>query len=581
MNDSSRMFLGGEFISDAPVKYLLGEQCLSAFGVARTAEDSAGAVLLFGYLHNSEIPIAPAYWLALLQQPAMEIVAALDKLDGAFTIVILNKADNAINILTDRLGGQRMYYSTVQDGVWLSPSLTRLATIIHANNAKAAHFSAPALMELLHYRWLSGSNTLFNTINKLPHAAWCQLSARSTVSVLARYGFLPKPETVFTEPTSQQHADNVRQLLMANVLASVQSGDRVAVLLSGGVDSSVLLGVCCELNLNVVAVTPQHQGHHNPELETAKTFATELGVEHQIITIQESDVAALYADVVTLLGAPPRCHSAVSLLYILRQLKGHFDKVLYGEGADTLFGSKAVKHFALRLKKHQRLNTLLRYVPWQHRLFQALPVPEKLQKLLHFNTLDAAIAVNKLELAPQLHHHLHQRLLFDSAQIHAGLNINVDNDETYQAALLLLKQVIFSSSVINHFYELESIASDNQIRLISPFVCQSVMDYAANLTDNSYFGSDMVKPVLRKIGERYFTPSLMYLPKYGFPVPHTNWLKGPLSLWSKEAAAFFACPASYLEDEEFCWTLVGLYLLAKQHDMLPFPLVKAGAIADV
>lgn len=580
MKNDSRMFLGSEFISDAPIKYTLGTQCLSAFGVANTAENSTGALLLFGYQHNSEIPIDPAYWLTLLQQSASEIVAALDKLDGAFTIVILNKADSTINIVTDRLGGQRLHYSHMQKGVWLSTSLTGLAEMVRSTDKKA-YFSAPALMELLHYRWLSGSKTLFSTINKLPHAAWCQLSPDYVVSVQARYGLLPKASAVDVEPSLQQHADNVRQLLMANVSASVQSGDRVAVLLSGGVDSSVLLGVCCELNLNVVAITPLHEGHHNPELETAKTFAAELGVEHRIIEIKEADVAALYADVIALLGAPPRCHSAVSLLHIMRQLQGHFDKVLYGEGADTLFGSKAVKHYSVRLKKHQRLNKLLRYVPLRQRVLQLLPVPEKLLQLLQFNAEDAAIAVNQLALNPQLQQHLHHRLTFERSQIQAGLNTDVMDPQSYASALLLLKQVIFSSSVINHFYELESLAAQSQIQLISPFVCQSVMAYAANLSDNTYFGADVVKPVLRKIGERYFTPSLMYLPKYGFPVPYSNWLAGPLSGWSKEAAAFFACPLKYLADEEFSWTLVGLYLLAKQHDMLPFPLLKAGAVADV
>lgn len=580
MINDSKVFLGNEYLPNAPVKCTIGTYRVSAFAPSQFAEDSTAAVLIFGYIHNPDVLISPAYWLTLLQQPAPMLVAALDQLNGAYNLLVLNKVNNSISVVTDRLGGQRMYYWSTQEGIWLSPSLTGLANIANFGHGTPTNFSVPAVMELLNYRWLSGTTTPFADINKLPHAAVCQLSPGSSIHTLVRYGILPEARAGVTDESLQVHADRVHQLLLANIRASVRPGDRVAVLLSGGVDSSILLGICCDLNLNVVAITPQHEGHHNPELETAKTFAAELGVEHRIIAVEEADVARHYADVVELLGVPPRCHSAVSLLILLRQLKGSFDKILYGEGADTLFGSKAVKHFALRFKKNQRLKKVFRYIPYWPWLFKVLPLPYKLRHLLQFDALNEAIAVNQIVLQEPLKASLNDRLVLDKELIKAGLNVSNVTVDTYERALLQLKQIIFSSSVINHFYELESLAADNSIQLISPFVCQPVMAYAASLSDTSYFGIESVKPVLRKIGERYFTPSLMYLPKYGFPVPHSNWLKGPLATWGREATVFFSCPIEYLADEEFAWCIIGLYLLAKRNHILPLRLFEIDGGVD-
>jgi len=106
-----------------------------------------------------------------------------------------------------------------------------------------------------------------------------------------------------------------------------------------------------------------------------------------------------------------------------------------------------------------------------------------------------------------------------------------------------------------------------QMELISPFVDAKVISYAAALDDKSYYGDTFIKPILREIGTKYFTPSLMYITKKGFPAPYKLWLEDPLSELWKSTMYAFELPEHLGNDHEYQWTMVCLYHLMKSFDI--------------
>lgn len=568
--NSSFICIGNGKVPQASSCFPVGQHWLSSRGETLAQEDELGILLLFGYVHNQDFNAAPEYWLELLQGGAEELLTAANMLDGAYNLLLLDKRTGLCTLITDRLGCQRLYFCHHSDVTWFSNDLAYIA-----EKAGGEQFDRQGLMETLHFRWLTGQNSLIENVHKLPHAAVVRVSPGTAPEVVQRYGLLPARKTQ-TDTTLAAHADAVHQLLQTNIANSVKQTDRVAVLLSGGVDSSVLLGICCQLQLNVVAITPVHDNHSNPELETAKQFADELGVEHRIMPITDDMLESLFVDTVHCIGAAPRSHSAVSLLYIMRQLSGQFDKILYGEGADTLFGSRAVKRFTQRYQKHQKLLRLQRLLPGSKFLTQRLPANSKLKMLADFNVQQDIVASIRLALQASTEAALAADLQLNSAAVLQPLNTDREFCSSFDAALRYVKQVVFSTDVINHFFELSSLADSYNLQLVNPFVCWPVMHYASQLADEQYFGGQFVKPVLRKIGEQFYTPELMYLPKFGFPVPHQHWLDTSLYRLSQQAIQFFEVPRQWREDTEMIWTLTGLYLLAMQFNVTPCRLTKAG-----
>lgn len=549
---------------------------LRVSGASLYREDEQAVMILYGYIYNADFNTDPAFWLELLQQTTPTLTHELNRLDGAYNLVLFNKADGRCSVFTDRLGGQRLYYHQNNTELWLSTEFSVIADLLPTKN-----FDTNGVMETLHFRWLTGTDTAVKNVKKMPHAAVMQLSLSHSPVTIMRFGLLPA-KVKQTSKSMAEHVEHVQQLIADNIVASITPGDKIAVLLSGGVDSAVLLAICCYLQLDVVAITPVHEHHDNPELETAKAFAREMGVEHRVIPIQNADITQLFSEVVQQLASAPRSHSALSLQLLVKQLSGEFNKVLYGEGADTLFGSRAVKRFGNRYNKHRAVRKVLNWLPGVNTVIPLLPIGTKVKALVNFDTNTAIAEEIALTLSEDIYSSLANTLTLQPKTLLQQFNTDVALLDGFDANVRMLKQSLFSTDVVNHFYELYTLASAAKIQLVSPFACWPVMSYAAQLPDALYFGEQFVKPVLRALGEKFYTAELMYLPKFGFPVPHKYWLSEPLKPLTQQAAEFFNVPNSWLDNAEMAWTLAGLYLLAKQWHISPLPLMKhvAGAVRN-
>ena len=114
----------------------------------------------------------------------------------------------------------------------------------------------------------------------------------------------------------------------------LRSYDRLAVALSGGVDSALLLAEAASvLGRNLIALTARSPIHPQQEIDDAARIATWLGVDHRIIDTDEMSLEAFRAN------TPERCyickkHVFGRLLDHVRQLG--FDHLAHGANADDL-----------------------------------------------------------------------------------------------------------------------------------------------------------------------------------------------------------------------------------------------------
>ena len=120
---AARDRLGGQQADE-----VAGQQWLSYRGETTLCEDEQGVLLLFGYVHNQDFNSAPAYWLGLLQLGGDEqLQAAINMLDGAYSLLLLNKNTGQCCMITDRLGCHRLYYYQSANAIWFSADLMFIA----------------------------------------------------------------------------------------------------------------------------------------------------------------------------------------------------------------------------------------------------------------------------------------------------------------------------------------------------------------------------------------------------------------------------------------------------------------------
>lgn len=475
------------------------------------------------------------------------------KLNGHFSLVIIDRKTNKSRLVANRSGGFRLYIKTFENQLLISNHLSYLK---FAENK----FDLQALSETLDFRWNSGESSLLKGILQLPSSCYWEFIGNE-LSKKVCYQYFPVSNQ-FNTSTNETKINEVEDILSQSLQKAITPGSRVAVLLSGGVDSSVLAALASKHQKNLVAISHRSDDHQNLELETAIQFAQELGIEHQIYTINNCDILDAFIKTIEIIEQPARYQSSLLLYKLFEHMAGKFDQIIYGEAADTLFGSSLVKRFKLRQQKQKRLLSFTKNIPFAKQIIKLLPSKNKLKTLLNENHHDYMLLSSQLEysnLGQECIDKIHPKpfplsVVDRLIKMEEGVHINDNN-----IAIASVKSFLMRTDRDNHFHETGALATHFKMELVSPFVDYKVITYAATLDDESYYGNAFIKPLLREIGTKYFTPSLMYIKKKGFPAPYESWMAGPLNKLWQDTEHSFQLPKNLEEDHEFQWTMICLY----------------------
>lgn len=483
------------------------------------------------------------------------------KLNGHFSIIIVDKKSNRTRIVANRSGGFRLYIKIGDHTIEIADQLKLLT------NATAT-LSSAAIAEVIDFRWNSGEHSIVEGIWQLPSACYWDFTGNE-ITQKTCYQYFPLADAA----PAQKFSDNVATVerLLSNALQeSIPKNSRVAVLLSGGVDSSVLAALAHQFDKNLVAISHRSDDQQNPELATAIQFAKELGIEHQIYTINNQDITDAFNRTIDIIEQPARYQSSLLLYKLFEKMAGKFDHVIYGEAADTLFGSSLVKRYKLRRTKQQKLLSIISPIPLASNVIDLLPKNNKIRRLKNENYLDYMRASSQIDYHSASQQYLTQwrgknyDLAVMARLLASDQKHNIEQEKFEVAAI---KSYLMRSDRDNHFHETGALARHFNIELISPFVDYRVVNYAASLDDESYLGDHFVKPVLREIGCKYFTKHLMYIKKKGFPAPFETWIDGPLQSQCKEAMQKLNVPMEAKQDYELQWTMLCLYMCSENLTM--------------
>lgn len=477
--------------------------------------------------------------------------ALFEKVDGHFVAILITS--NCIFLINDKYGAKTWYWQKEQEQLVLSS----IQTLLPINSMSLNSLSKK---ECFKYRWITQGRTLFSNCFRLTFASKAQLSA----GIIQQQPYFSLPKPSYLTQDMDYLVSETKNALIASLKKAEKHYTCVAVFLSGGVDSSILAALAKQTFDKIYLITPVFEQGENPELATAKLFAETLNITPILVTINEQ---ALLEDMQTLINLkrePIRHYSSLALMAMMRAVPSDAQAVVYGEAADTLFGSNGMK----RLEIHTGWHSKLRYVPQFVIDLLKLVKPERGQLL----------STIKNTSFNDFFHQLTQIQYTAKAKEILGNNLNIPDLEVNEKIAhlkgqknlyrYLAQQLIIGSDVQKHFEEMEYIANLYNKAVISPFFDANVIEISSQLSPNQFFGDSHVKPVLRELACQYFKRDAIYQRKYGFPVPFVRWLEAPLKhlvnnvynekkLFNGEAVATL----SLKEDYELIWFYINWQLL--------------------
>ena len=161
-------------------------------------------------------------------------IAFLDQLNGDFAIALLDLDREKLLLVRDRFGVKPLYYCSIGESLVFG---SEMKTIL-ASGAPLA-LSRSGLQKYLAFHYVPGNETLIEGVRRVPPAHYVEYDFRKRKTTTTRYWSLTK-NADYARLSFADAQEAVYALLEDSVSKRLHSDVSVGVLISGGVDSSII-----------------------------------------------------------------------------------------------------------------------------------------------------------------------------------------------------------------------------------------------------------------------------------------------------------------------------------------------------
>ncbi len=265
----------------------------------------------------------------------------LTRLNGMFAMAVWDVARQRLMLARDRAGVKFLYYRLDGDELLFGSELRA----VHAASAESPSLDPVALNLFLRYRYTPSPLTIYSGVRKL--AAGTKLvAADGHVSVERYWDYDPTPFD--PPPTPEAAQDELFDRYTEAVRRQLMSDVPLGLLLSGGVDSALLLAMMNKHGHEWPTFTVGYgAGYANDELADAAETARLFGARHTEVRLDRTDFEAGLRAVVDSLEEPIATASTVSLYHVCRRAAEDVKVALIGQGPDELLGGYT-RHLGVR-----------------------------------------------------------------------------------------------------------------------------------------------------------------------------------------------------------------------------------------
>ncbi|NLD98546.1 MAG: asparagine synthase (glutamine-hydrolyzing), partial [Fibrobacter sp.] len=256
----------------------------------------------------------------------------LNRLNGMFGLAIWDTAQNRLIIARDPMGIKPVYYcNTGSDlffGSEIRPIIAALGTCPEVDSVSLNLF--------LRYRYTPSPGTLYKDVFKLAAGEMIEV-VNGKMDKRRWYNYVP---TLFEKAPSITDAEEELFCLYRNAVKRQLISDvPVGILLSGGVDSGLLLALMSENGKNWPTFTVGYgKSYKDDELIDAKETADFYGASNEAVLIDRETFELELPQIISCLEEPVASSSVVPMYFVCQKARQDVKVALIGQGPDELFG---------------------------------------------------------------------------------------------------------------------------------------------------------------------------------------------------------------------------------------------------
>ena len=313
-----------------------------------------------------------------------------------------------------------------------------------------------------------------------------------------------------------------------SVKSHLVSDAPLAVMCSGGLDSSLMTAVAKELKPDLVAYVADIDGCKVPEAEKSQTVCDHVGVELRTVKVDQDAFFRLWPKAAYYNDQPSYFAQNIPVMAVCQVARDDGFKVLLtGEGSDELYGGYPWQVDA--------------YHMWRLRRWHSMVVPNNqfFRNLGHYISRFAPFDLPELMKQPFTHldemSSMHQSSPARLSSID-GLQrrIRAQNLFSKLEKITPLEERAFLARSYEDFYShLQTVLRSNDkmtmaasIEARVPFLSNRSIDFGLHLNCRAKYRRKMTKYIVKMAGEKKIPHHIVHAPKVGFEFSNRMWANG-------------------------------------------------------
>lgn len=263
----------------------------------------------------------------------------VSRFHGMFAFVIHERETGRVVMARDRFGIKPLYLAEVSGGLRLASSLP---AIVKAGGVDTSIDVAALHNYMSFHAVVPPPRTIYAGVRKLPPAT-IRVYERDGSFADTRYWDTPytrRPEdrSVTREEWQERLLEALRLAVKRRMIADVPVG----VLLSGGVDSSLIVGLLAEAGqtglMSFSVGFEEANGEKGDEFVYSDLIAQRFGTDHHKIFVPSADLMNALPGTIAAMSEPMVSYDNVGFYLLSKEVSKHIKVVQSGQGADEVFG---------------------------------------------------------------------------------------------------------------------------------------------------------------------------------------------------------------------------------------------------
>jgi len=446
-------------------------------------------------------------------------------LRGMFTLALWDRKRQRLLAARDRFGKKPLHY--YWDGQRLIFG-SEIKSILEAGIPR--QINDIALDEYLVYGYVPTPNTLFRGVMKLP-AAHILIYEEGQIRTERYWELLFGPTSQDDETTA---IERTRELLRDAVQVRLMSEVPLGAFLSGGVDSSLVVGLMSSMmSQPVKTFSIGFEEAEYSELPYARQVAKHFGTDHHEFFVRP-DLVSVLPQIVWAYDEPFADSSMLPTYYVSKLAREHVTVVLTGDGGDEIFGGYT---------RYER-ELAIDHVPGlARRLFgyASMLMPDGMRGKRRFRNMSRDLATR----------YVHAGMLFSEgsrpSMYHPAYFARIREQNPYERQMSEFQAVagLDIMTQMQHvdvrryltddiLVKVDKASMVNSLETRAPMLDQYLVEYVASLPATIRTHNNTLKYLLKQVAAELLPAEILTRPKQGFGVPIKHWFRGDLTGYACE-----------------------------------------------